>query len=218
MRSRTGYSASGEDSAQEPGLTPTSHSTRLNTASLPPELSPPHVLPNRHLGRRWSTFRPSSLSSDCVDYPRGHRPPGYDVPEPFLAKSRSPTRPPHPLALHPRPVESLRQCRPPPNRQKAVTPRLLRGMHAWATKFGRNSLEAVVSNLAILAFFFAMCSGEFVSVPIPGRTKLLSVRSLQFWDSNHLPLPYNSTKLASLPGHPNLSHLHSSKECHQKLC
>ena len=86
---------------------------------------------------------------------------------------------------------------PPPNRQKAVTPRLLRGMHARAAKFGRDSLEAVVSDLAILAFFFAMRSCEFVSVPIPGRTKLLSVRSLQFWDSNHRPLPYNSTKLAS---------------------
>ena len=39
MRSRTGYSAGGEDSAQEPGSTPTSHSTRPNNASLPPEPS-----------------------------------------------------------------------------------------------------------------------------------------------------------------------------------
>ena len=43
-----------------------------------------------------------------------------------------------------------------------------------------DSLEAVASDLTILVFFFAMHSCKFVSVPIPGRTKLLSVCSLQF--------------------------------------
>jgi hypothetical protein len=63
---------------------------------------------------------------------------------------------------------------PPPNRQKAITPKFLRVFHQLSgagSPDTRDTAPAVAATLLILAFFFAMRSCEHTTTPNPGRTK-----------------------------------------------
>jgi hypothetical protein len=72
---------------------------------------------------------------------------------------------------------------PPPNRQKAATPKLFRCLWKFActTKARANVYEHAV-DLIIGAYFFAMRPCEFVKTPRPGRTKRAKLGTLIFRD------------------------------------
>jgi hypothetical protein len=88
---------------------------------------------------------------------------------------------------------------PPPNRQKAVTPKLLRCLwtFAWTRHIRANLYEHTV-DLLIGAYFFAMRPCEFVKTPRPGKTKRAKLGTLVFRDSRKRILlhadPYSSRR------------------------
>jgi hypothetical protein len=86
---------------------------------------------------------------------------------------------------------------PPPNRQKAITPRLLRRMYSLSREEepGGNTIAAVTADLAILGFFYAMRSCENTAVPIRGRTKLLVLKCIQYWDNNRRTIKHNDPNI-----------------------
>jgi hypothetical protein len=57
---------------------------------------------------------------------------------------------------------------------------------------GDDSIPAVTADLAILGFFYAMRSCENTAVPVRGRTKLLALHCIQFWDKDRKQI-YNSS-------------------------
>ena len=70
----------------------------------------------------------------------------------------------------------------------------LAGTGLEATK---DTLYAIISELTIMAYFFAMRSCEFTLTPQPGRTKIIRLRGVVFRDSNNVVLPHDDS--ASLP-------------------
>jgi hypothetical protein len=61
---------------------------------------------------------------------------------------------------------------------------------------GDDSIPAVTADLAILGFFYAMRSCENTAVPVRGRTKLLTLHCIQFWDRNRKPIYNNSPSIS----------------------
>ena len=89
---------------------------------------------------------------------------------------------------------------PAPNRQKAITPKLLRAMHKLSgarTTVLRDTPFAVVTELATFAFFFAMRSCEFTTTAKPGRTKLADLDCIIFRDRSNRIIPHSSPLLES---------------------
>jgi hypothetical protein len=88
---------------------------------------------------------------------------------------------------------------PPPNRQKAITPKFLRAFHAFlstvTSKTGDALTLAHVADLALGAFFFAMRSCEHTkSVPI-GRTKRVHLGCFVFRTASRRVLLHSGPKL-----------------------
>jgi hypothetical protein len=72
---------------------------------------------------------------------------------------------------------------PPPKRQKAITPKLLRYLFqstGLATDALRNSAPAIMADITIAGFFFAMRSCEYSTTPVPGKTKLIMLSGIVF--------------------------------------
>ena len=86
---------------------------------------------------------------------------------------------------------------PPPNRQKAITPKLLRSLRSYQQPGLRNHPDDHAIDLIIGAFFFAMRACEYVKTPKPGKTALLKLRSLNFRDRNKSLVPLTDPKLAA---------------------
>jgi hypothetical protein len=87
---------------------------------------------------------------------------------------------------------------PPPNRQKAVTPKLLRCLWSFArTRNIRASLYEHAVDLLIGAYFFAMRPCEFVKTPRPGKTKRAKLSTLIFRDSKKQILAHTNPLLLS---------------------
>lgn len=89
---------------------------------------------------------------------------------------------------------------PPPNRQKAITPRLLRRLYSASGAFNpllRDCAPAVVADLLIGAWFFAMRSCEFTHTPTPGRTKIINLAGIIFRDSSRRIISHADPKLLS---------------------
>jgi hypothetical protein len=85
---------------------------------------------------------------------------------------------------------------PAPNRQKAITPKFLRVFYRFSgagETATRDTASAVSATLAILAFFFAMRSCEYSTVPNPGKTKKIDVGHVDFRDKRKRILPANCT-------------------------
>jgi hypothetical protein len=81
---------------------------------------------------------------------------------------------------------------PPTNRQKAITPKLLRCMHASTgvdTPELRDTLPAATADLTIGAFFFAKRSCEFSTTKRPGRTKIVTLQYVLFRDRSKQIVP-----------------------------
>lgn len=77
---------------------------------------------------------------------------------------------------------------PPKNQQRAITPKLLRGMHALSgahNKTTSNTAFAIVAELSIVAFFFAMRSCEISLTPSPGKTRPIRLGGVVFRDASH---------------------------------
>ena len=60
----------------------------------------------------------------------------------------------------------------------------------------RDTLYAIMSELAITAFFFAMRSCEFTLTPQPGRTKVVRLRGILFRTADNVELNHNDPALA----------------------
>jgi hypothetical protein len=60
---------------------------------------------------------------------------------------------------------------------------------------GNDSIAAVTADLAISGFFYAMRSCENTSVPDRGRTKLLTLHCIRFWNSQRQIIHHQSTNL-----------------------
>ena len=87
---------------------------------------------------------------------------------------------------------------PPPNRQKAITPKLLRAMFTMAgvgLKATNDTPMAIVSELAIMGYFYAMRSCEFTQTARPGRTKIISLDGVQFRDRFNNIIRHDSPSL-----------------------
>ena len=74
---------------------------------------------------------------------------------------------------------------PPKYQQRAITPNLLRSMFTRAgadDALTKDTFFAILADLAIMAYFFAMRSCEFTATPLPGRTKIIHLRGIVFRD------------------------------------
>jgi hypothetical protein len=70
----------------------------------------------------------------------------------------------------------------PPNRQKAVTPALLRDLQTMVRDFPEGSRHA--ADLIVGAYFFAMRACEFCATKNRGRTRVLTCGNVMFRDKN----------------------------------
>ena len=87
---------------------------------------------------------------------------------------------------------------PPKNQQRAITPKLLRAMASLSGMLlteTKDTMFAIVSELAIMAYFFAMRSCEFSATRTPGRTHIIRLRGILFRDINNAILPHSSPLL-----------------------
>ena len=57
---------------------------------------------------------------------------------------------------------------------------------------GKDKHGAVVAEVAIAAYFFAMRSCEITSTATPGRTKIIRLKGITFQDARHREIPHSS--------------------------
>jgi hypothetical protein len=62
------------------------------------------------------------------------------------------------------------------------------------TVSGKDSREAIISEIAIAAYFFAMRSCEITATATVGRTKIMCLKGIAFRDSRHREIPHSSPK------------------------
>ncbi|KAI2512067.1 hypothetical protein MHU86_2355 [Fragilaria crotonensis] len=87
---------------------------------------------------------------------------------------------------------------PPPRQQRAATPKLLRAMHTMSggdCPLTHDTALTITTEIAIVAYFFAMRSCEITSTPSPGRTRVIQLRGVVFRDADHNELEHNSPEL-----------------------
>jgi hypothetical protein len=90
---------------------------------------------------------------------------------------------------------------PPPQRQKAITPKLLRQLFkflAGGPKANRVSAYAHTADIVLGAFFFAMRSCEYTKTARPGRTKKVRMGCIVFRTLSRRVLPLTSPDLLKL--------------------
>jgi hypothetical protein len=94
----------------------------------------------------------------------------------------------------------LRACDntdPPKRKQKAATPQLLRAMFEQSgagTEPQKDTHDAIIAEIAISAYFFAMRSCEITATTTPGRTKIIRLKGVVFRDSRHREIPHSSAE------------------------
>jgi hypothetical protein len=85
---------------------------------------------------------------------------------------------------------------PPTSRQKAITPRLLRKLfEASHHPSIKDTAPAVVADIVIGAFFFAMRSCEYSKPHINGKTKCVDLDGLIFRTANNTVAPHSDPEL-----------------------
>lgn len=90
---------------------------------------------------------------------------------------------------------------PPVNRQRAITPRLLRTLFAACGGHDptlRDTLHTHTADLIIGAFFFAMRSCEYLSTDTPGRTKIVVCKHIIFRDCQRRYVSHSDPDLPRL--------------------
>lgn len=88
---------------------------------------------------------------------------------------------------------------PSTKRQRAITPKLLRGMFSLSgaeLPESRDSDFAIISELAIVGFFYAMRSCEATTTPTPRRTQIIALSGVVFRDAHNQVVPHSSSALA----------------------
>jgi hypothetical protein len=88
---------------------------------------------------------------------------------------------------------------PPPSRQKAITPRLLRKLfEATSHASLQDTAPAVSADIIIGAFFFAMRSCEYAKPPMAGKTKCIDLAGLIFRTANNAVIAHDDPGLAHI--------------------
>ena len=85
--------------------------------------------------------------------------------------------------------------------QRAITPKLLRAMFLMSgaeVTITKDTPFAIISELAIMAYFFAMRSCEFTLTPQRGRTKIIRLRGITFRDKDNHEVPHTHCDLTTL--------------------
>lgn len=96
-------------------------------------------------------------------------------------------------------MQAYTNADPSTKRQRAITPKLLRGMYALSGAellASRDSHFAIISEIAIVGFFFAMRSCECTSTPTPGRTRIISLQGVTFRNALNQVVPHDDPALA----------------------
>ena len=87
---------------------------------------------------------------------------------------------------------------PPKKQQRAITPQLLRFMYTRSGCDARETHDddaAVVAEVAIVAYFYAMRSCEITTTPTPGRTKITRLRGVIFRDHSNREMDHRKDDL-----------------------
>jgi hypothetical protein len=85
---------------------------------------------------------------------------------------------------------------PPTRRQKAITPRLLRKLFEASHHTSiSDAAPAIVADIVIGAFFFAMRSCEYSKPHITGKTKCIDLDGLIFRTTNNTVVPHTDPNL-----------------------
>ena len=87
---------------------------------------------------------------------------------------------------------------PPKKQQRAITPKLLRAMctlGGGGLELLRDTHQAIITELAIVGFFYAMRSCELTNTPIEGRTKVIRLRGVKFRNKANDVIPHSSPDL-----------------------
>ncbi|KAI2502402.1 hypothetical protein MHU86_12059 [Fragilaria crotonensis] len=87
---------------------------------------------------------------------------------------------------------------PSTKRQRAITPKLLRGMFSLSgaeLPHLRDSHFAIISEIAIVGFFYAMRSCEATTTPAPGRTKIIAINGVVFRNAQNKVVPHDDPEL-----------------------
>jgi hypothetical protein len=191
---RTGHGVVGSGSATQPDRSTTPQSYfRAGTRTTPPIIL--LLLPDSRLVplRRplWNPFE-ARKSVDCT---KCGKQPGCGV---SVAIPGSPLHVQGSTQLLP----SLRSLSrvfdnidPPPNRQKAITPRFLRALHRLGGAGIRPNAYDHTMDMIIVTFFFDMRSCEYCIPTTPGRTKTLCLRHLVFRDKRMRVIPHTHPRL-----------------------
>lgn len=89
---------------------------------------------------------------------------------------------------------------PPKRQQRAITPQLLRYMYersGCGSEAKHDSEAAIVAEVAIVAYFFAMRSCEITATPTPGRTKITRLKGIIFRDQANRELDQHTGDLTT---------------------
>jgi hypothetical protein len=100
--------------------------------------------------------------------------------------------------MHPRVrslIKGFERDDPPPNRQKAVTPALLKDMYNLAQTMPRWAQHA--GDLILGGYFFAMRACEFCLTERPGRTRRLTTANVVFRDKKSRLVKHDDPSLRS---------------------
>jgi hypothetical protein len=62
---------------------------------------------------------------------------------------------------------------------------------------GTDTKAAVIAEIAIVAYFYAMRSCEITATPTPGRTKITRLRGVTFRDASHQEIPHTEPRISS---------------------
>jgi hypothetical protein len=90
---------------------------------------------------------------------------------------------------------------PAPNRQKAITPRLLRALFDSSgaqTIALRDSAPSVTADLVLGSYFFACRACEYTKTKLPGKTKVIVLGGVIFRSQTKKTLPHNTPDLLAL--------------------
>jgi hypothetical protein len=95
-------------------------------------------------------------------------------------------------------VAGLRERRSPQTTATSYYPQLLRFMfNQSGAASGTDTKAAVVAEIAIVAYFYAMRSCEITATPTPGRTKITRLRGVTFRDASHQEIPHTELRISS---------------------
>jgi hypothetical protein len=100
--------------------------------------------------------------------------------------------------MHPRIrslIKGFERDDPPPNRQKAVTPALLKDMYTLAQTMPKWAQHA--ADLILGGYFFAMRACEFCLTERPGRTRRLTTANVVFRDKDSRLVKHDDPRLRS---------------------